>query len=154
MCGAGVEILSGLSALGNWAETISEQNSEAKRKYVRQISGGHVVRNHLERFRQYRLDTPAKQKFENRSIKGKVKKNISPAAGIFLAFQPSLNERDCFNRPHHVLGSWAWMAQRFWGFSHSGFHRLLANEACQFRNQQSRTSAQWRLMVLSGTRGP
>ena len=41
-----------------------------------------------------------------------------------------------------------------WVFSTSGFHRLVANEAYQFRNQQSRTLVKLATMVLSGTRGP
>jgi hypothetical protein len=44
--------------------------------------------------------------------------------------------------------------QRFGFFSTSDFHRLFANEAYQFRNQQSRTLVKLATMVLSGTRGP
>jgi hypothetical protein len=39
-------------------------------------------------------------------------------------------------------------------FFTSGFHRFVCDEACQFRNQQSRTLVIVATMVLSGTRGP
>src|SRR5215472_14369813 len=42
------------------------------------------------------------------SIKGKVKRKISPIAGISLAFRPRRLSRMCLDRPHHSLGSWAW----------------------------------------------
>src|SRR5260221_1123321 len=39
-------------------------------------------------------------------------------------------------------------------FFTSGFHRFVCDEACQFRNQQSRTLVIVATIVLSGTRGP
>src|SRR5262252_9698454 len=41
-----------------------------------------------------------------------------------------------------------------WDFFYQRFSLLVGNEACQFRNQQSRTAVKLTTMVLFGTRGP
>jgi hypothetical protein len=38
------------------------------------------------------------------SIKGEVKENTPPVAGIFLASQPPEMSKICFNRPRHLPG--------------------------------------------------
>jgi hypothetical protein len=38
------------------------------------------------------------------SIKGEVKENTSPLAGIFPASPPVGMSKICFDRPHHLLG--------------------------------------------------
>jgi len=51
--------------------------------------------------------------------------------------------RICSDRPHQVLGCWTrWPSD--WGFLYQRFSLPVRNEACQFRNQQSRTSVSWR----------
>src|ERR1700683_2603874 len=46
------------------------------------------------------------------------------------------------------------MRPRGWGFLYQRFSSLLGDEACPFRNQQSRTWSNVATIVLSGTRGP
>jgi len=71
----------------------------------------------------------------NRSIKGKVKRKISPYGQEFTCFRAPVGmSRMCFDRPHHLLGSWG-MDPEVWVFSGSGCHRLLATKPVQFRNQ-------------------
>ncbi len=59
----------------------------------------------------------------------------------------------CFDLPRQVFGCEA-LRPRGWGFLYQRFSLLLRNEACLFRNQQSRTWSNWATIVLSGTRGP
>ena len=80
--------------------------------------------------------TPVDSTSVNRPCPVKVKRKISPIAGISLAFRPRRLSRMCLDRPHHSLGSWAW-AREVGGFSRSGCHRLWARMPIQFRNQQA-----------------
>ena len=57
----------------------------------------------------------------------------------------------CFDLPRHVLGCGA-LCPRGLGFLYQRFSSLLRNEACLFRNQQSRTVVNLATIVLSGTR--
>src|SRR6516165_5434151 len=78
-----------------------------------------------------------------RSIKGKVKRKIFPIAGISLAFRPRGLSRMCLDRPHHSLGSWAWVRE-VGGFSRSGCHCLMGDEACSVPKPASRAALKWR----------
>ena len=57
-------------------------------------------------------------------------------AGIFLASQPPGMSKICFHRPRHLLGCF--------GFPLLAIFIAVGNEACLFRNQQSRTALKWR----------
>ena len=59
-------------------------------------------------------------------------------AGIFLASQPTRSSEICSDLPLHVLGCGA-LQPRGLDFLYQRFSSLLRDEACQFRNQQSRT---------------
>jgi hypothetical protein len=95
-----------------------------------------------------RMTTPGK--FYKRESQ---EKNF-PCGWNFSTFAAHVIEQDLCRpslpcaRPLHMA------TQRFGFFSTSDFHRLFANEAYQFRNQQSRTLVKLATMVLSGTRGP
>jgi integrase len=54
-----------------------------------------------------------------------------------------------FDRPHHVLGWWT-PGPSDWDFLYQRFSLLVRNEACQFRNQQSRTALKWRSRTSNG----
>jgi hypothetical protein len=70
------------------------------------------------------------------SIKEEVKENTSPLAGIFPASQPPETSKICFDRPRRLLG--------WFGFPLLAIFIAVGNEACLFRNQQSRTALKWR----------
>ena|SRR6266481_2467694 len=55
--------------------------------------------------------------------------------------------------PRQAFGCWTLLSSDL-GFLYQRFSLLLRNEACQFRNQQSRTAVKLATIVLSGTRGP
>ena len=59
----------------------------------------------------------------------------------------------CFDLPRPVLGCGAQYPGGL-GFLYQRFSSLLGNEACLFRNQQSRTWSNLATIVLLGTRGP
>jgi len=61
--------------------------------------------------------------------------------------------RICSDLPRQVLGCRV-LGPSGLGFLYQRFSLLVGNEACQFRNQQSRTLVELATMVLSGTRGP
>src|SRR6516225_3151953 len=49
----------------------------------------------------------------------------------------------CLDRPHHSLGSWAWVRE-VGGFSRSGCHCLMGDEACSVPKPASRAALKWR----------
>jgi hypothetical protein len=71
------------------------------------------------------------------SIKGEVKRKHITFGWSFSCFAAHLS-RICSDLPHHVLGCGA-LRPRGLDFLYQRFSLLLRDEACQFRNQQSRT---------------
>src|SRR5262249_49081886 len=73
----------------------------------------------------------------------------TPTAGVFLASQPTYLSKICLSfrttcsAPGHCPGGF--------GFPYQRFSWLVRNEACQFRNPQSRTVVKFATMVLSET---
>ena len=59
--------------------------------------------------------------------------------GFFLDVQPYPIEQDCSRLPFHRLGTLPVQLGSGLGFLYQRFSSLLRDEACQFRNQQSRT---------------
>jgi len=72
---------------------------------------------------------------------------------FFLLLSPLDRARFVLLFRAHALGCGA-MQSRGLGFLYQRFSSLLGDEACQFRNQQSRTVVKLATIVLSGTRGP
>jgi hypothetical protein len=66
---------------------------------------------------------------------------------IVLASQPTEWSRICSARPRQMLGCWTLRPSDL-GFLYQRFSSLLGDEACQFRNQQSRT---WSFGVNHGS---
>ena len=58
-------------------------------------------------------------------------------------------EQDLFDRPRHVLGCWTRCSGDL-GFLYQRFSSLLRDEACPFRNQQSRTRSNAATMFYPG----
>ena len=78
------------------------------------------------------------------SIKGEVKnKHIPLRLELFLLRSPLDRARSRSALPRQVLGRGA-MRPRGLGFLYQRCSSLLGDDACQFRNQQSRTAVKWR----------
>jgi hypothetical protein len=79
-------------------------------------------------------------------------KNSFPAAGFFLAVQPTSFEQDCSGFPFHDLGTLL-RSRSALGFPCQRFSSLSRNEASLFGDHKQH-GCQVPTMVLLGTRGP